>query len=142
MTILLQIPQQLKTSWFTVTAFIGLSLIILIVLVISLDSIRIRSNINAPHKRLRRKQRKKQEKQEDLLNLSQKANFGSDFNLPSDYVISMSCSSGYGSTRINETIKEEEEEEEKNFQDQSDKEQAIETEHPLEHITTKHILKE
>ena len=138
MTILLQIPQQLKTSWFTVTAFIGLSLIILIVLVISLDSIRIRSNITAPHKRLRRKQRKKQEKQEDLLNLSQKANFGSDFNLPSDYVMSMSCSSGYGSTRINETIKEEEE---KNFQDQSDKEQAIETEHPLEHITTKHILK-
>jgi len=137
-TILLQIPQQLKTSWFTVTAFIGLSLIILIVLVISLDSIRIRSNITAPHKRLRRKQRKKQEKQEDLLNLSQKANFGSDFNLPSDYVMSMSCSSGYGSTRINETIKEEEE---KNFQDQSDKEQAIETEHPLEHITTKHILK-
>ena len=137
MTILLQIP-QLKTYWITVTAFSGLSLIILIVLVTSLDSIRIRSNITAPHKRSRRKQRKKQEKQEDLLNLSQKANFGSDFNLPSDYVMSMSCSSGYGSTIINETIKEEEE----ISQDQSDKEQAIETEHLPDHITKEHPLKE
>jgi len=59
---------------------------------------------------LRRKQRKKQEEQEDLLNLPQQANFGSDINLPSDYVMSMNCSSGYGSTIINETIKEEEEE--------------------------------
>jgi len=65
-TISLQIPQQLKTSWFTVTAdshlIIGLSLIILIVLVLSLDSVRIRSNIISPRKRLRRRQRTKQEK--------------------------------------------------------------------------------
>jgi len=52
--------------------------------------------------------------------------------------MSMSCSSGYGSTIINETIKEEEE----NPQDQSDQEQPIETEHPPEHITTEYALKE
>ena len=120
------------------TAFIGFSLIVLITRVLSLDSARIRSNIISPHKRLRRRHLQKQEEHEDSLNLSQKANFGSDLNLPSDYVMNMSCSSGYGSTIFNETIKEEKE----NFQDQSDKKQGIETEHLPEHITKEHTLKE
>jgi len=122
-----------------VTALIGLSLTVLIILAVSFDSIRIRSNISSPDKRFKRKQRKKQEEQEDSLNLSQRVNLGSDSTIAEDYFMSINCSSEYGSTIIKETIKEEGE----GFaQHQRDKEQETEAGHSPEHIPQEHILKE
>jgi len=112
---------------------------VLIILVLSLDSVRIRSNVISPHKRLKRRQRKKQEEKEDTLNLLQRVNLGSDSTLSKDYFVSINFSSGYGSTIINETIKEEEEE---FAQHQRDKEQETEAEHLPEHIPQEHTLKE
>jgi len=138
MVISLKIPQQLKTSWFTVTAFIGLSLIVLIILVLSHDALRIRSNIISPHKRLKQRHLKKQEEQEDSVNLAQRVNLGSDSTLPEDYFMCVNCSSGYGSTIINDTIKEEEE----ILQDQRENQQETEAEHLPENIPQEHNLKE
>ena len=120
------------------TAFIGLSLIVLIILALSLDSVRIGSTITSPHKRLTRRHLKKQEEHEDSQNLSYTANFGSDFTLPEVYLMSINCSSGYGSTVINDTSKEDEE----ILRDQRDKEQETETEHLPEHNSQEHILNE
>ena len=139
MTILLQIPQQLKTSWFTVTAFNGFSLIALIILVLSLlDSMRIRSDITPIQIRQKRRRRKEQKEQEDSLNLSQTANLGSDITLPEDYFMSNNCSSGYGSTIINDTIQEEEE----ISRDQDDNQQEIEIKRWPERTQENHALEE
>ena len=64
---------------------------------------------------------------------------GSDSTLPEDYFMSINCSSGYGSTIINETINDEGEE---FAQHQRDKEQETEVEHLPEHIPQEHTLKE
>ena len=139
MTILLQIPQQLKTSWFTVTAFNGFSLIALIILVLSLlDSMRIRSDITPIQIRQKRRRRKEQKEQEDSLNLSQTANLGSDITLPEDYFMSNNCSSGYGSTTFNDTIREEEE----ISRDQDDNQQEIEIKRWPERTQENHALEE
>jgi len=53
--------------------------------------------------------------------------------------MSINCSSGYGSTIINETINDEGEE---FAQHQRDKEQETEVEHLPEHIPQEHTLKE
>jgi len=64
---------------------------------------------------------------------------GSDSTLPEDYFMSINCSSGYRSTIINETIKEEEEE---FAQHQRDKDQETAAEHLPEHIPQEHTQKE
>jgi len=52
--------------------------------------------------------------------------------------MSINCSSGYRSTIINDTIKEDEE----ILRDQRNKEQETETEHPPEHNSQEHTLNE
>ena len=105
----LSVPQALRTSWFTVTAFIGLSLTVLIILILSLDSVRIRSITSFSNKRSRRRHPDKQEGHESSGDIPHTENLSSNFTLPEDYFQSINCSSGYGSTLINNTIKEDEE---------------------------------
>ena len=53
-----QISHPSKTSWFNVTTLTGLTLIIIIILIMTLDSIRIRSDLKSSHKRMKRKNKK------------------------------------------------------------------------------------
>ena len=110
-------------------SLIGLAWIILIILILSLDSVRIRSNIISLHEQLRRRHKKKKKEQEDQLSISEKANLGSDHSLPGDYFMSINCSSGYGSTIIHDTTKKEEE----IIRDQENNEQEDGAELPPQH---------
>jgi len=92
-----------------VTALIGLSLIILTILILSFDSVQIRSTTSSSNKRSRRRHPDKQEGHENSGNIPHTENLSSNFTLPEDYFMSINCSSGYGSTIINDIIKEDEE---------------------------------
>jgi len=90
-------------------AFIGISLIIWTILTLSLDSLNIGSTLSSCLRRLTRRNVKKQKNNKESLGQLHPENCDYNFTLPEDYFQSTKGSSGYRSTIISDSVKEDEE---------------------------------
>ena len=90
-------------------AFIGISLIIWIILTLSLESLRIGCTLSSCFGRLTRRNSTKKKTNNESRGQLQPENLDCNFTLPEDYFQSIEGSSGYGSTIIYDSVKEDEE---------------------------------